>query len=61
MTIAASGTVTALAFAPYPHTTLYSQTLETCMSNEIRTWKFPEPLGGGPVVLTYPWKLQVNR
>lgn len=26
-----------------------------CMSNRIRRWVFPEPQGGGQVVVTYPW------
>lgn len=26
-----------------------------CMTQRIRRWKFPEPKGGGNVVVTYPW------
>lgn len=26
-----------------------------CMTQRIRRWKFPEPQGGGQVIVTYPW------
>ena len=26
-----------------------------CMTQRIRRWKFPEPKGGGQVIVTYPW------
>lgn len=29
--------------------------VEGCMLERIRRWKFPEPLGGGVVVVTFPW------
>lgn len=29
--------------------------VEACMLERIRRWKFPEPRGGGVVVITFPW------
>lgn len=29
--------------------------VESCMLERIRRWKFPEPQGGGVVVVTFPW------
>jgi TonB family protein len=29
--------------------------VESCMLERIRRWKFPEPHGGGVVVVTFPW------
>lgn len=29
--------------------------VEACMLERIRRWKFPEPKGGGVVVITFPW------
>ncbi|HWV38393.1 MAG TPA: AgmX/PglI C-terminal domain-containing protein, partial [Vulgatibacter sp.] len=26
-----------------------------CMVQRVRRWKFPEPKGGGQVMVTYPW------
>lgn len=32
-----------------------SPNVEACMLERIRRWKFPEPKGGGVVVITFPW------
>ncbi len=32
--------------------------LETCVAGRVRTWKFPEPKGGGVVVVTYPFNFK---
>jgi hypothetical protein len=29
--------------------------IETCLAYEILTWRFPDPVGGGCVVVTYPF------
>jgi hypothetical protein len=36
-------------------TSLANQNTEQCMLTRIRRWKFPEPLGGGIVTVTFPW------
>ncbi|MBW2702134.1 MAG: AgmX/PglI C-terminal domain-containing protein [Deltaproteobacteria bacterium] len=41
-------------------TTLKNATVERCMSGKIRNWKFPEPKGGGIVIVTYPFILRSN-
>lgn len=35
--------------------TLNDENLKACMLNVVRSWKFPEPKGGGNVSVTYPW------
>jgi len=35
-------------------TTLDNQRAQTCMLDVLRTWRFPKPLGGGVVEVTYP-------
>lgn len=32
--------------------------LENCLTKHIRRWRFPAPLGGGTVTVTYPFNLQ---
>lgn len=34
---------------------LSNENVEACMLSRIRRWKFPEPKGGGVVVITFPW------
>jgi TonB family protein len=29
--------------------------LETCVAGRVRTWKFPPPVGGGVVFVTFPF------
>ena len=35
--------------------TLGNQSTESCMLQKIKRWKFPEPVGGGVVTVTFPW------
>lgn len=35
--------------------TLNDENLKACMLKLVRSWKFPEPRGGGNVTITYPW------
>ncbi len=39
-------------------TTLRNSAVERCMTQKIRTWKFPEPKGGGIVIVNYPFILK---
>jgi len=41
--------------ASVSQTTLRNATVERCMAQKIRTWKFPEPKGGGIVIVNYPF------
>ncbi|MDX2011308.1 MAG: AgmX/PglI C-terminal domain-containing protein [Myxococcaceae bacterium] len=38
---------------------LNNENVEACMLSRIRRWKFPEPKGGGVVVITFPWVFHV--
>lgn len=40
--------------------TLGDESFKACMLNVVRSWKFPEPQGGGNVTITYPWVFQPN-
>jgi metallo-beta-lactamase class B len=53
-TIAASGDVVA---AKPQSSTLGSPPLEQCIVAAVRTWQFPKPLGGGIVMVSYPFVL----
>ncbi|MBN2498841.1 MAG: AgmX/PglI C-terminal domain-containing protein [Deltaproteobacteria bacterium] len=37
---------------------LNNATVERCITGKIRTWKFPEPKGGGIVIVNYPFILK---
>ncbi len=50
--IEADGLVKEAAVA---ETTLQNATVEQCMVGRIVKWRFPEPLGGGKVSVTFPW------
>jgi TonB family protein len=50
--ITATGTVASSSVA---QSTAGNAELETCVAGRVRTWKFPEPKGGGVVVVTYPF------
>ncbi|AKQ65104.1 FHA domain containing protein [Myxococcus hansupus] len=50
--IAANGSVASSSVA---QSTAGNAELETCVAGRVRTWKFPEPKGGGVVVVTYPF------
>ncbi|MFO0595870.1 MAG: AgmX/PglI C-terminal domain-containing protein [Myxococcaceae bacterium] len=34
--------------------------LETCLVSRVRTWEFPKPVGGGVVVVHYPFVFKAN-
>ncbi|WP_141617975.1 adventurous gliding motility protein GltG [Myxococcus sp. AB036A] len=50
--IAGNGSVASSSVA---QSTAANAELETCVAGRVRTWKFPEPKGGGVVVVTYPF------
>jgi len=50
--IAPDGTVSA---SRVESSSLNSNAVEECMARRIRQWRFPEPLGGGIVNVTYPF------
>jgi hypothetical protein len=54
-TISPKGYVTQ---ATVSQTTLRNASVERCITQKIRTWKFPEPKGGGIVIVNYPFILQ---
>ncbi len=35
--------------------TIDNETVESCLTNRIKKWKFPEPLGGGFALVNYPF------
>jgi antitoxin component YwqK of YwqJK toxin-antitoxin module len=37
------------------NTQMQNSTVEDCMKEKIKTWKFPKPKGGGIVIVTYPF------
>ena len=45
----------AVADASAAQDTMNNNNVEQCMLTRIRRWRFPEPKGGGVVVVTYPW------
>ncbi len=53
-TISPKGYVTQASVA---QTTLNNAAVENCITQKIRTWKFPEPKGGGIVIVNYPFIL----
>jgi outer membrane biosynthesis protein TonB len=54
-TISPSGSV--IAATPV-ESTLGNPTVESCISNKIRHWTFPEPKGGGIVKVKYPFNFE---
>ncbi|HUT99889.1 MAG TPA: AgmX/PglI C-terminal domain-containing protein [Myxococcota bacterium] len=54
-TISPKGYVTQ---ATISQTSLNNSSVERCMAQKIRTWKFPEPKGGGIVIVNYPFILK---
>ena len=53
-TIGASGDVLASVLQ---NSTLHSPAVESCTVQAVRTWKFPKPVGGGIVIVSYPFVL----
>jgi TonB family protein len=45
----------AISEAQIAESGLSNENVEACMLSRIRRWKFPEPKGGGVVVITFPW------
>lgn len=35
--------------------TMNNASVARCMLEQMRRWRFPEPRGGGEVIVTYPW------
>lgn len=50
--ISATGSV---ASATVTESTLDEPSVETCIVNKVKRWVFPEPAGGGIVVVNYPF------
>jgi hypothetical protein len=44
--------------AKVKETTLNNQNVENCIIGKVKGWKFPEPKGGGIVIVTYPFILK---
>ncbi|MGB9599543.1 MAG: AgmX/PglI C-terminal domain-containing protein, partial [Myxococcota bacterium] len=44
--------------AKVKETTINNQNVENCIVSKIKGWKFPEPKGGGIVIVTYPFILK---
>ncbi|MCX7943849.1 MAG: AgmX/PglI C-terminal domain-containing protein [Deltaproteobacteria bacterium] len=44
--------------AKVKETTLNNQNVENCIISKVKGWKFPEPKGGGIVIVTYPFILK---
>jgi TonB family protein len=57
-TIGGSGAVIAAAVQ---ESTVEDRTLESCITDRIRRWGFPEPRGGGVVVVTYPFVFRTTE
>ena len=57
-TIVATGDV---SYASVKESTLHNERVESCVANAVRTWKFPEPLGGGTVMVTYPFLFKLHE
>ncbi|RJS19331.1 hypothetical protein DRW03_23590 [Corallococcus sp. H22C18031201] len=53
--ISANGSV---ASSNVAQSTAGNAELETCVAGRVRTWKFPEPKGGGSVIVTYPFNFK---
>ena len=53
-TIAASGQVIASVLQ---NSTMGSAKVENCTVQAVRRWEFPKPLGGGIVIVSYPFVL----
>lgn len=53
-TISATGSVVS---AVVKESSLKNAAVENCMSTRIRRWMFPEPKGGGIVIVSYPFNL----
>ena len=52
-TVAASGTV---ILSKLQSSTLADAPAETCLVGAVRHWEFPEPVGGGPAIVSFPFQ-----
>lgn len=43
--------------AAVANSTLNNAEVESCMIRKLKTWHFPQPDGGGVVIVTYPFQL----
>jgi hypothetical protein len=57
-TIAADGRVIASALQS---STMKNGKVEDCVRREIRDWEFPKPLGGGIVIVSYPFNFTAGK
>jgi metallo-beta-lactamase class B len=53
-TIAASGQVVSSVLQ---HSTMANEEVERCTVAAVRSWQFPKPIGGGVVIVSYPFVL----
>lgn len=53
--ISASGSV---AFAEVAQSTVANVELESCIVGQLASWVFPAPIGGGEVLVTYPFEFK---
>ena len=51
----------AVIAAAVQESTVEDRTLESCITERIRRWGFPEPRGGGVVVVTYPFVFRTTE
>lgn len=56
-TISATGRVSQ---AKVVNSSLGNRAAESCITSKIRTWRFPEPKGGGVVIVNYPFILKTS-
>jgi outer membrane biosynthesis protein TonB len=57
-TIQGSGSVSS---AVVQSTTLNDAAVEKCICGRVMGWRFPKPLGGGIVIVSYPFVLKTNN
>jgi hypothetical protein len=57
-TIAANGTVIASVIQS---STMNDVKVEDCVRQEIRNWEFPKPIGGGIVIVSYPFNFTAGQ
>jgi TonB family protein len=55
-TISGTGTVVNSSVA---QSTTNNQTVDSCISGAVRRWEFPKPQGGGIVIVSYPFVLEM--
>ena len=48
----------AVQMAAVAESTIGDANVESCIAQAVRRWRFPEPDGGGIVIVTYPFDLE---